>query len=116
MLTLLVVTMVVAEGDATLFALSPDVLQLLLLLGVVAAGLQLCITSAFRFAEAVVISSMRYLQIPMAAFVAYLLFDEVMAPVELIGAAVVIISCVFIAWREFVRARDRQTINSTDAA
>ena len=116
MLTLLVVTMVVAEGDATLFALSPDVLQLLLLLGVVAAGLQLCITSAFRFAEAVVISSMRYLQIPMAAFVAYLLFDEVMAPVELIGATVVIISCVFIAWREFVRARDWQTINNTDAA
>ncbi|MBU96421.1 MAG: EamA family transporter [Rhodospirillaceae bacterium] len=116
MLTLLVVTMVVAEGDATLFALSPDVLQLLLLLGVVAAGLQLCITSAFRFAEAVVISSMRYLQIPMAAFVAYLVFDEVMATVELIGAAVVIVSCVFIAWREFVRARDRQTINSTDAA
>ena len=72
--------------------------------------------AAFRFAEAVVISSMRYLQIPMAAFVAYLLFDEVMAPVELIGAAVVIISCVFIAWREFVRARDRQTINSTDTA
>ena len=115
MLTLLVVTMVVAEGDATLFALSPNVLHLLLL-GIVAAGLQLCITSAFRFAEAVVISSMRYLQIPMAAFVAYILFDEVMAPVELIGAAVVIISCVFIAWREFVRARDRQTINSTDTA
>ncbi len=115
-LALLVVGMVVAGGDAKLFALSPDVLHLLLLLGVMAAGLQLSITSAFRFAEAVVISAMRYLQIPMAAFVAFLLFDEVMAPIELIGAAVVIASCVFIAWREFVRARDRQTITSTDTA
>ena len=44
----------------------------LMLLGVVAAGLQLCITSAYRFTEAVVISSMRYLQIPLAAFVAFL--------------------------------------------
>ena len=112
MLTLLVV----GYADASLFAVSPDVLRQLLLLGIVAAGLQLCITSAFRFSEAVVISSMRYLQIPMAAFVAYLMFDEVMAPIELIGGAVVIASCIFIAWREFIRARGRQAITGEDAA
>ena len=112
MLTLLVV----GYADASLFAVSPDILRQLLLLGIVAAGLQLCITSAFRFSEAVVISSMRYLQIPMAAFVAYLMFDEVMAPIELTGGAVVIDSCVFIAWREFIRARGRQAITGEDAA
>ena len=80
-----------------------------------AAGLQLCITSAFRFAEAVVISSMRYLQIPLAAFVGFLMFDEVMAPIEIAGAAVVIGSCLFIAWREFIRARDRRELADGDA-
>ena len=83
----------------------------LMVLGAVAAGLQLCITSAYKFSEAVVISSMRYLQIPLAAIVAFLLFGEVMTAVEIAGGAVVIGSCLFIAWREFVRARQpRPTI------
>ena len=77
----------------------------LMILGAVAAGLQLCITSAYKFSEAVVISSMRYLQIPLAAIVAFLLFGEVMSAVEIAGGAVVTGSCLFIAWREFVRAR-----------
>ncbi|RZO29890.1 MAG: DMT family transporter [SAR116 cluster bacterium] len=83
----------------------------LMMLGAVAAGLQLCVTSAYKFSEAVVISSMRYLQIPLAAIVAFLLFGEVMSAVEIAGGAVVIGSCLFIAWREFVRARQpRPTI------
>ena len=114
--SVMLTVLVVGYADASLFAVSPDVLRQLLLLGIVAAGLQLCITSAFRFSEAVVISSMRYLQIPMAAFVAYLMFDEVMAPIELTGGAVVIASCVFIAWREVIRARGRQAITGEDAA
>ena len=86
----------------------------LMLLGAVAAGLQLCITSAYKFSEAVVISSMRYLQIPLAAVVAYMLFGEIMSPVEIAGGGVVIGSCLFIAWREFVRAR--QPAPATDPA
>jgi S-adenosylmethionine uptake transporter len=54
---------------------------------------------------------MRYLQIPLAAIVAFLMFGEVMSNVEIAGGAVVIGSCLFIAWREFVRARQpRPTI------
>ena len=77
----------------------------LMILGVIAAGLQLCITSAYRYTEAVVVSSMRYLQIPLAAFVAFLVVGEVMSTSELVGSVVVIGSCLFIARREFVRAR-----------
>ncbi len=84
---------------------SQPVLVDLMLLGAVAAGLQLSITSAYRYSEAVVISSMRYLQIPLAALVAFMMFGEVMSVVEIAGGAVVIGSCLFIAWREFVRAR-----------
>ena len=48
---------------------------------------------------------MRYLQIPLAAFVAFLFVGEVMSTSELVGSVVVIASCLFIARREFVRAR-----------
>ena len=99
-LTLLALTL---PGDLT--AISRPLMTDLMLLGVVAAGLQLCITSAYRFTEAVVISSMRYLQIPLAAFVAFLFVGEVMSAYELAGSVVVIASCLFIARREFVRAR-----------
>ena len=94
------------------FALPGDLVRIdgdafldLLLLGVVAAGLQICITSAFRYSEAVVIATMRYLQIPGAALVAWFIFGEVMTGFEILGGAVVVSSCLFIAWREFVRAR-----------
>jgi len=76
-----------------------------LILGVIAAGLQLSITSAYRFTEAVVVSSMRYLQIPLAAFVAFLFVGEVMSTSELAGRVVVIGSWLLISSREFVRAR-----------
>ena len=90
-----------------------DVLVDLMLLGAVAAGLQLCITSAYKFSEAVVISSMRYLQIPLAAIVAFMLFGEVMSIAEIAGGAVVIASCLFIAWRELVRARQANLVTGT---
>ncbi|MGC6453363.1 MAG: DMT family transporter [Candidatus Puniceispirillaceae bacterium] len=77
----------------------------LVILGVVAAALQLSITSAYRYAEAVVIASMRYLQIPAAGLVAYLVFAEVMTITEIAGGVVVIASCLVIAWREMVRSR-----------
>ena len=77
--SIILILMVLAHADKALFSVSQDLLRDLIMLGIVAAGLQLCITSAFRFAEAVVISSMRYLQIPLAAFVGFLLFNEVMA-------------------------------------
>ena len=100
MLTLLALAL---PGDLT--AISRPVMNDLMILGVIAAGLQLCITSAYRYTEAVVVSSMRYLQIPLAAFVAFLVVGEVMSTSELVGSVVVIGSCLFIARREFVRAR-----------
>jgi len=84
---------------------SQPVLFDLVLLGAIAACLQISITSAYKFSEAVVISSMRYLQIPGAGLVAYLIFGEVMTITEISGGVVVIASCLFIAWREMVRAR-----------
>ena len=87
----------------------------LLILGIVAAALQLSITSAYKFSEAVVIASMRYLKIPAAGLVAYLVFAEVMTLTEIAGGVVVIASCLVIAWREMVRSRRLSGADSADA-
>lgn len=86
-------------------AVPKPVLYDLILLGMVATGLQLSITSAFKFSEAVVVTTVRYLQIPLAALVGYLMFAELMSPVEMLGGVVVLSSCLVIAWREFVRSK-----------
>ena len=90
--------------------LSQSVFIDLLLLGMVGSVLQISITTAYRHSEAVVVMSMRYLQMPISGVAGYFLFAEVMMPSEIIGATVIILSCLVIAWRELVRLRKHKEI------
>ena len=101
----LLLTSLVWITGAPMMVVDPEILTTLILLGVVASGLQLSITTAYKFSEAVVVASLRYLQIPLAAFVAYLALGEVVTISEVVGAIVVIASCLFIVWREMKRSR-----------
>ena len=78
----------------------------LLWLGFVGFVMQIVITTAYRYADAVVVASMRYLQMPISGIVGYWLFAEVLSASEIIGAVVIIGSCLVIAWREVVRSRE----------
>ena len=85
---------------------SQAVLFDLVFLGVIGAGMQIVLTSAYRYSEAVVVASMRYLQMPLSGVVGYVIFAETMSMSEILGALVIISSCLVIAWRELVRARE----------
>lgn len=85
-------------------AVSQPIFFDLVWLGVIGAGLQIVLTTAYRYADAVAVASMRYLQMPVSAVAGYVIFAEVMTPVEIFGALVIITSCLIIAWRELVRA------------
>ena len=85
-------------------AVSQPIFFDLVWLGVIGAGLQIVLTTAYRYADAVAVASMRYLQMPVSAVAGYVIFAEVMTPVEIFGALVIIASCLVIAWRELVRA------------
>lgn len=98
-------TMLALAVGAPMAIPDPTLMTTLVLLGVVASGLQLCITTAYKFTEAVVVASLRYMQIPLAAFVAYLALGETVTPSEVAGGIVVISSCLFIVWREMKRSR-----------
>lgn len=78
----------------------------LILLGVIGSALQICFTSAYRYSDAVVVSSMRYLQIPLSGMAGFLMFAEVMSFTQILGVVIIISSCLVIAWREFVRNRE----------
>ncbi|MBL6596392.1 MAG: DMT family transporter [Candidatus Puniceispirillum sp.] len=87
-------------------AISQTVLIDLVFLGVIGSALQIVMTTAYRHSDAVVVASMRYLQMPISGVVGYFLFAEVMSATEIIGALVIIGSCLVIAWRELVRSRE----------
>ena len=89
-----------------LYSINQAVIFDLILLGVIGAGLQIVLTTAYRYSDAVVVASMRYLQMPISGVVGYLLFAEVMSQTEIIGALIIISSCLVIAWRELVRSRE----------
>ena len=50
--------------------------------------------------DAIVVSSMRYIQVPLAGFSGYLLFAELMTLSEILGALIVVSSCLIIGWRD----------------
>ena len=78
----------------------------LIFLGVIGAGMQIVLTSAYRFSDLVVVASMRYLQMPLSGVAGCIIFAETMNIGEIFGALVIISSYLLIAWRELVRARE----------
>ena len=95
------------------FLLFPDQWQipvgsqwgLLIALGVISSLLQLSFTFAYKFSDAVVVVTLRYLQVPSAGILGFILFSEVPTYLQIGGALIVVISCMFIVWREFVISR-----------
>ena len=86
---------------------SSEHLMKLILLGVVASLLQICMTTAYRYSEAVVVSSLRYLQVLGAGVLGYFIFDEIPSQVQLFGAVIIVGSCMYIVWREFQLSRSK---------
>ena len=86
--------------------ISGTTLRDLIVLGVIASLLQICFTTSYKYVDAVVVSSLRYVQMPLSGVFGYILFAEIMTTIEIIGATIIISSCVVIAWREMVRSHD----------
>ena len=87
-------------------SISHSVLINLVILGVIGSALQIVMTTAYRYLDAVVVASMRYVQMPISGIVGYFVFAEIMSASEIIGALVIIASCLVIAWRELVRTHE----------
>ena len=86
-----------------------NIWHLLVILGLLASFLQLSVTFAYKYADAVVVTTLRYLQLPVAGLVGFLYFSELPTSLELLGACAIFISSMVIVWREFVRQTKSNT-------
>ena len=87
-------------------SINQSILIDLVILGVIGSALQIVMTTAYGYSDAVVVASMRYVQMPISGIIGYFVFAEIMSASEIIGALVIIASCLVIAWRELVRTRE----------
>ncbi len=77
----------------------------LLLLGFAASFVQIGFTSAYRHGEAAALAPIRYLSVPLAALLGFLIWSEDLSLTEVIGMFVVVASCLFISYREYRLAK-----------
>jgi drug/metabolite transporter (DMT)-like permease len=82
----------------------PD-LGLLALMGVIGTLTQGCYIKGMEAGEAAVMAPIDYTRLVFAVIAGLVLFHETPSPAVLIGAAVVVVSTLFIGWREHQLSR-----------
>ncbi|MGK2909066.1 MAG: DMT family transporter [Sphingobium sp.] len=100
-------------GVAMLFAAQPhDAVTwgLLLMIGLTGGIAQLCMTGALRWAPVSVVLPMDYSSIIWATIFGWLIWNDWPMTSTWIGAALIIVSGLYIAWREHIRLRTNREI------
>ena len=77
----------------------------LVLLGALGMVAWTLLSRAYQIADVGAVAPFEYAYLPMAAVLGYIAFDEVPASNTLIGMALIIVSGIYIAYREIVNAR-----------
>ena len=77
-----------------------NLLYTLLSLGIIGSFVQYLMAQSYKYAEATILVTLRYLAIPLAALFGYIIWNEVPSNNQIIGGLVVIGSCLLITYRE----------------
>ena len=80
-------------------------LGIMILIGFCGVGAHMCLTRAFAAADASFLMLLEFLRMPLTAFAAYLLFDEVIDAFTLLGAVIIFSSAYYGTHRERATAR-----------
>jgi len=91
-----------------------DILPWLILLGALGMVAWTLLSRAYQIADVGAVAPFEYAYLPMATLLGYIAFDEVPEWNTLVGMAMIIVSGVYIAFREIVNAR--QSIGPTTEA
>ncbi|MDC3116207.1 DMT family transporter [Alphaproteobacteria bacterium] len=76
------------------------ILYTLIFLGVTGSFVQYLMAQSYKFAEASILVTLRYLAIPLAALFGYTIWDEIPTLNQFLGGIIVILSCLLITYRE----------------
>ena len=77
-----------------------NLLYTLISLGVVGSFVQYLMAQSYKYAEATILVTLRYLAIPLATFFGYVIWNEIPSYNQITGGLVVIGSCLLITYRE----------------
>ncbi len=72
----------------------------LISLGVIGSFVQYLMAQSYKYAEATILVTLRYLAIPLATFFGYIIWGEIPTYNQVIGGLIVIGSCLLITYRE----------------
>jgi len=81
--------------------ITPDyLLYTLIFLGFTGSFVQYLMAQSYKYAEATILVTLRYLAIPIASIFGYIIWDEIPSSNQIIGGLIVISSCLLITYRE----------------
>jgi drug/metabolite transporter (DMT)-like permease len=75
-------------------------LATLILLGILGSFVQYFMAQSYKYAEATILVTLRYLAIPLATIFGFIIWDEIPTTNQIFGGAVVISACLLITYRE----------------
>tara|TARA_A200000113_G_scaffold76559_1_gene67403 strand:- start:26 stop:874 length:849 start_codon:yes stop_codon:yes gene_type:complete len=77
-----------------------NILYTLITLGMIGSFVQYLMAQSYKFAEATILVTLRYLAIPLATFFGFVIWNEIPTINQVIGGLIVISSCLLITYRE----------------
>ena len=77
-----------------------NIFYTLISLGVIGSFVQYLMAQSYKYAEATILVTLRYLAIPLATFFGYVIWSEIPSYNQIIGGLIVIGSCLLITYRE----------------
>ena len=78
----------------------------LIFLGLVGSLVQYLMAQSYKYAEATILVTLRYLAIPIAAIFGYIIWDEIPTSNQIMGGLIVIGSCLLITYREMKKNKN----------
>ena len=75
-------------------------LATLILLGILGSFVQYFMAQSYKYAEATILVTLRYLAIPLATIFGFIIWDEIPTTKQIFGGAIVISACLLITYRE----------------
>ena len=77
-----------------------NVLYTLISLGIIGSFVQYLMAQSYKYAEATILVTLRYLAIPLATLFGFIIWNEIPSYNQIIGGLIVIGSCLLITYRE----------------
>lgn len=85
---------------------------LLLALGILGTSAHLLMTWSLRYAPSTTLAPMQYLEIPVATFIGWLIFNDLPNNLAALGIIITVAAGLYIIWRERINATNSPTIEA----